>query len=72
MEASKEENEVRKQQPFDFGIKSLKKQLAAGGMSKRDINKTVKMYKERLYTRVAEVREKMEKELLEKNNAANK
>lgn len=68
MEASKEEVKEIKRQPFNFGIKSLKKQLAAGGMSKSDINKTVKLYKERLYTRVAEVRAKMEKELLDASN----
>lgn len=62
MESSKEEKPV-KRQPFDFGIKRLKRQLAEGGMSKSDINKVVKMYKQRLYERVEEVRAKMEKEL---------
>ena len=60
---------THKREPFDFGIKELKRVLDRMGMSKTEKNKTIKLYKERLYTRVTEVQEKMEKELLEKPNA---
>ena len=55
-----------KQSPFSFGIKALKKQLKAAGMPKHELNKTLRMYKDKLYTQVAEVKEKMEKEYEEK------
>ena len=58
MEASKEEI-IRKRQPFDFGIKELKRVLDRMDMPKTEKNRTIKMYKERLYTRVEEVKEKM-------------
>lgn len=64
MESSEEPKRVVRQ-PFDFGIKRLKRELAQGGMSKSDINKAVKMYKFKVYTRVAEVKAKMEKEMLD-------
>lgn len=51
--------------PFDFKIKELKRHLKTIGMSKKAINKTIKIYKEKVYTRVAEVKERMEKELLD-------
>lgn len=60
MESSKENERLTKPHPFDFGIKRLKKELAAGGMSKSDINKTVKLYKQKLYKRIEEVKAKMD------------
>jgi len=54
-----------RRQPFDFGIKRLKKSLRDAGMPKKQINEAVKMYKFKLYTRVEEVKAKMEKELLD-------
>ena len=57
--------------PFDFKIKALKKQLTKGGMSKSEINKTVALYKHKVYTRVEEVREKMMKELENGIHASN-
>ena len=48
-------------QPFDFGIKEFKRVLDRMGMPKAEKNRTIKMYKERLYARVEEVKEKMEK-----------
>lgn len=62
---SSEETKRPVRQPFDFGIKRLKKSLKAAGMSKSDVNKAVKMYKFKLYTRVEEVKAKMEKEMLD-------
>jgi len=62
MEYSEEDARREGRQPFDFGIKRLKKELALGGMSKKDINKTVKLYKTRVYERVEEVRAKMQAE----------
>ena len=67
-----QQEEKRTRQPFDFKIKALKQYLKAGGMDKHKINKTVKLYKERVYAKVAEVKAKMEKELEEKLNASNK
>lgn len=58
---SSQEDKVR--QPFDFKIKALKRQLALGGMSKHDINKTVALYKHKVYDKVTEVKAKMEAEL---------
>lgn len=49
--------------PFDFKIKELKRYLKVGGMDKHKINATVKLYKQKVYDRVAEVKAKMEKEL---------
>lgn len=51
-----------KQPPFDFGIKRLKKYLKDAGMPKKQANATIRLYKERLYTRVEEVKAKMEEE----------
>ena len=72
MEASQEQKEEiiqsindgtfqRKRQPFDFGIKELKRVLDRMDMPRAEKNRTIKMYKERLYARVEEVKEKMEK-----------
>lgn len=60
--SEKEKQEIiHKRQPFDFGIKELKRVLDRMGLTKAEKNKTIKMYKERLYERVEEVKEKMEK-----------
>lgn len=78
MEASQEtlrQEMARGRMPFDFGIKELKRVLNRMGMSKSEKNRTIKMYKDRLYTRVEEVREKMESELLpdkDKKDASDK
>ena len=48
-----------KRQPFNFGIKELKRVLGRMDMPKAEKNRTIKMYKERLYARVEEVKEKM-------------
>lgn len=63
MEASQEQKEeiIRKRQPFNFGIKELKRVLDRMDMPKAEKNRTIKMYKERLYARVEEVKAKMEK-----------
>lgn len=61
MEDSKKEEIIRKRQPFNFGIKELKRVLSRMDMPKAEKNKTIRLYKERLYTRVEEVRGKMEK-----------
>lgn len=63
MEASQEQKEeiVRKREPFNFGIKELKRVLTRMDMPKAEKNKTIRMYKERLYTRVEEVKGKMAK-----------
>lgn len=60
-EVSEEEKReiIRKRQPFDFGIKELKRVLDRMDMPKAERNRTIKMYKERLYERVEEVKEKM-------------
>lgn len=55
--------EVLKRTPFNFGIKELKRVLDRMDMPKAERNRTIRMYKERLYTRVDEVRAKMEEEL---------
>lgn len=54
---------IRKRQPFNFGIKELKRVLSRMDMPKAEKNRTIKMYKERLYQRVDEVRAKMEEKL---------
>lgn len=61
MEASEKEKQeiIRKRQPFNFGIKELKRVLDRMDMPKAEKNRTIKMYKERLYARVEEVKEKM-------------
>jgi len=61
MEASQEQKEeiIRKRQPFSFGIKELKRVLDRMDMPKAEKNKTIRIYKERLYARVEEVKEKM-------------
>lgn len=64
MESGKKE-EVTKRQPFAFGIKELKRTLDQAGIPKKERNATIKMYKNKLYTRVDEVKAKMEKELLD-------
>lgn len=46
-------------QPFSFGIKEFKRVLDRMGMPRAEKNRTIKMYKERLYQRVDEVKEKM-------------
>lgn len=61
-----------KRHPFDFKIKELKKYLKAGGMGKHELNKTVVLYKKKVYDKVAEVKAKMEAELKEKLDAADK
>lgn len=48
-----------KRQPFNFGIKELKRVLSRMDMPKAEKNRTIRLYKERLYTRVEEVKEKM-------------
>lgn len=65
MEASQEQKEeiIRRREPFNFGIKELKRVLDRMDMPKAERNRTIKMYKERLYTRVDEVRAKMEEKL---------
>ena len=63
MESSKEEKQV-KPQPFDFGIKKFKRQLREAGASRSYVNRAAKLYKEKVYERVAEVKAKMEKEML--------
>lgn len=79
MEASQEQKEeiIRRREPFNFGIKELKRVLDRMDMPKAERNRTIKMYKERLYTRVDEVRAKMEEKLklpetTGEENAANK
>lgn len=62
----------KKRQPFDFKIKELKRYLKAGGMGKHEMNATVKLYKQRVYDKVAEVKTKMEAEFKEKNDASDK
>lgn len=61
MEASEKEKQeiIRKRQPFNFGIKELKRVLDRMDMPKAEKNRTIRMYKDRLYTRVEEVKEKM-------------
>ena len=60
----REDNSPVGRHPFDFGIKELKRVLDRMGMPKAEKNKTIRIYKERLYQRVEEVKEKMEKEIL--------
>lgn len=59
---SSEERPIPKQPPFDFKIKALKRYLREQGMPKAELNKTVRLYKERVYTRVEEVKAKIEAE----------
>lgn len=70
MEASEKEKQeiIRTRQPFNFGIKELKRVLDRMDMPKAEKNRTIRMYKERLYTRVEEVRAKMEEKLVPKEN----
>ena len=79
MEASEKEKQeiIRTRQPFNFGIKELKRVLDRMDMPKAEKNRTIRMYKERLYQRVDEVRAKMEEKLklpetTGEENAANK
>lgn len=62
MESGEKEKQeiIRKREPFNFGIKELKRVLTRMDMPKAEKNRTIRMYKERLYTRVEEVKEKME------------
>lgn len=74
---TKEAEEILRQfkrQPFNFGIKELKRVLSRMDMPKAEKNRTIRLYKERLYTRVEEVKTKMEEKLLpeETKNAENK
>jgi hypothetical protein len=48
-----------KRPSFNMGIKELKRVLDRMDMPKTEKNRTIKLYKERLYTRVEEVKEKM-------------
>lgn len=68
MEDRQKEEIIRTRQPFNFGIKELKRVLSRMDMPKAEKNRTIKMYKERLYTRVDEVRAKMEAKLLPEEN----
>ena len=63
-----------KRQPFNFGIKELNRVLYRMGMPKAEKNRTIRLYKERLYQRVDEVSAKMEEKLLpeETKNATDK
>ena len=56
---AREDNSPVGRHPFDFGIKELKRVLDRMDMPKAEKNKTIRMYKERLYQRVEEVKEKM-------------
>lgn len=51
---------MNKNNPFDFGIKELKRVLSKMDMPKSEKNKTIKLYKQRLYQRVEEVKGRME------------
>ena len=55
----REDNSPVGRHPFDFGIKELKRVLDRMDMPKAEKNKTIRIYKERLYARVEEVKEKM-------------
>ena len=59
MEDRTKEEIIHNSQPFDFGIKELKRVLDRMDMPKAEKNKTIRIYKERLYQRVEEVKEKM-------------
>ena len=74
MEDRTKESEEILRQPFNFGIKELKRVLSRMDMPKAEKNRTIRLYKERLYTRVEEVKTKMEEKLLpeETKNAENK
>lgn len=54
-------------QPFSFGIKALKRTLREAGMPKKELNETVRLYKEKVYTEVAKVKADMEKEFESKS-----
>ena len=56
---AREDNSPVIRHPFDFGIKEFKRVLDRMDVPKAEKNKTIKMYKERLYERVEEVKEKM-------------
>ena len=72
MEDKRIVTETMTRQPYDFGIKALKRQLLQGGMGKHEINKTVALYKQKVEDKIAEVKAKMEAELKEKLDAADK
>ena len=52
-----------KQPPFSFGIKELKRVLGRMDMPKAQKNQVIKLYKERLYQKVKEAKERIEEEL---------
>ena len=45
--------------PFDAGINEFKRLLKTTALSKKDRNKAVKEYKERVYNQVNEIKEKI-------------
>lgn len=61
-----------KRHPFDFGIRKFKEQLREAGMPKSQVNEAVRLYKKKVYDKVAEVKARMEAELKEKNDASKK
>ena len=67
MESGEKPSQIVKRMPFNMGIKELKRTLDRMGLPKAEKNKTVRLYKERLYTRVDEVKKKMEEKLLPKD-----
>lgn len=71
MESSKEISTTVKQ-PFDFGIKRFKKSLKEAGAPQSYINKAAKVYKDKVYTKVAEVKAEMQREFYEKQLQENK
>ena len=64
MEASKEEAQEVGRLPFNMNIKAFKRMLDEQGVPKKYRNAAVRQYKEKVYTRVEEVKAKMEKEVL--------
>lgn len=65
---SSEETTTTKPRPFDFGIRRFKKSLKEAGAPQSYINKAAKAYKEKVYTKVAEVRAEMEAEAKRKGS----
>lgn len=64
MESGKEQTTGK--HPFDFGIKRFKQTLREAGAPQSYINKAAKAYKEKVYTKVEEVKAQMQKEFDEK------
>ena len=56
---AKEVSKTGKNLPFDAGIKEFKRELLKTALSKSDRNKAVKQYKERVYSKVEEIKEKI-------------